>query len=115
MADVEGQTSTWIHGPKFLWQKENTWPKQDSYDTCEEDPKMKHTLKTNLTSSRTTTLDRLERITSWSKMKQVVVIMFRFKDMLLDIIKSNKINTSGQLLDMNLLQRSESSIIKMHQ
>ena len=39
-------------------------------------------------------------------MKPVVVIMFRFKDMLLDIIKSNKINTTGQLADMNLLQRN---------
>ena len=115
IADVEGQTSTWIHGPKFLWQKENTWPKQDSYDICEEDPEVKHTFNTNLTSSRTTTLDRLERISSWSKMKQVVAIMLRFKDVLLDIIKSNKINTTGQLVDMNLLQRSESSIIKMYQ
>ena len=112
---MEGQTSTWIHGPKFLWQKENTWPKQDSYDICEEDPEVKHTLNINLTSSRTTTLDRLERISSWSKMKRVVAIMLRFKDVLLDIIKSNKINTTGQLVDMNLLQRSESSIIKMYQ
>ena len=87
---------------------------QAGHDTCEEDPKVKHSLKTNLTSSRTTTLNRLERITSGSKMKQVIAIMFRFKDMLLDIIKSNKINTPGQLVDMNLLQRSESSIIKMY-
>ena len=35
--------------------------------------------------------------------------------MLLDIIKSNKINTTGQLVDMSLLQRSESSIIKIYQ
>ena len=35
--------------------------------------------------------------------------------MLLNIIKSNKINTTGQLVDMNLLQRSEFSIIKMYQ
>ena len=35
VADAEGQTSTWTHGPKFLWQKENTWPKKDSYDICE--------------------------------------------------------------------------------
>ena len=41
--------------------------------------------------------------------------MFRFKDMLLDIIKSNMINTTGQHVDMKLLQRSESSIIKMYQ
>ena len=40
--------------------------------------------------------------------------MLRFKDMLLNIIKSNKINTTGQLVDMNLLQRNESSIIKMY-
>ena len=115
LADAEGQTSTWIHGQTFLWQKENTWPKQDSYDISEEDPEVKHSLKTNLTSSRTTTLDRLERISSWSKMKRVVAIMFRFKDMLLDIIKPNKINTAGQVVDMKLLQRSESSIIKMYQ
>ena len=115
IADVEGQTSTSIHGPKFLWQKENTWPKQDSYDICEEDPEVKQTMKTNLTSSRTTTLYRLERISSCSKMKRVVAIMLRFKDVLLDIIKSNKINITGQLVDTNLLQRSESSIIKMYQ
>ena len=24
IADAEGQKSRWIHGPKFLWQKENT-------------------------------------------------------------------------------------------
>ena len=76
---------------------------------------MKHSLRTNLTSSSFITLDRLESISSWSKMEQVVTIMFRFKDMLLDIIKSNKINTTGQLADMNLLQRSESSIIKKYQ
>ena len=112
---MQGQTSTWIHGLKFLWQKENTWPRQVSYYICDEDPEVKHSLKTNLSSSRTTTLDRLERISSWLKMKRVVAIMFRFKDMLLDIIKSDKINTTEQLVDMNLLQRSESSIIKMYQ
>ena len=88
----------------FYNKRENTRPKQESYDICEEDPEVKNSLKTNLTSSRTTTLDRLERVFSWSKMKHVVIIMFRFKDMLLDIIKSNKINTIGQLVDMNLLQ-----------
>ena len=75
---------------------------------------MKHSLKTNLTLSRTTTLNRLERISSWSKMKRVVAIIFRFKDMLLDIVNSNEINTTRELVDMNLLQRSESSIIKMY-
>ena len=75
---------------------------------------MKHTLNANLASSRTTTLDRLERISCWSKMKRVVAIMLRFKHVLLDIIKSNKINTTGQLVDINLLQRNESSIIKMY-
>ena len=34
-----------------------------------------------------------------------VVAMFKFKDMLLDIIKPYKINTTGQLLDMNLLKK----------
>ena len=57
----------------------------------------------------------MERISSWSKMKRVVAIMLRFKDMLLNIIKSNKINSTGQLADMHLLQRSESSVIKMYQ
>ena len=47
-------------------------------------------------------------------MKRVVEIMFRFKSILLDIIKSNKIETTGQFVDINLLQRSESSIIKLH-
>ena len=98
-----------------FYGKESTLPKQDSYEICEEDPEVKHYLKTNLTSSRTTTPDRLEIISSWSKMKRVVAIMFRFKDMLLDIIKSNMINTTGQHVDMKLLQRSESSIIKMYQ
>ena len=74
--------------PKFLWQKENTWLKKDSYDICKENPEVKHSLKTNLTSSRTTTLERLERISTWSKIKWVVVIVFRFKAMLLDITKS---------------------------
>ena len=52
IADPAGQTSTWIHGPKFLWQKENTCPRQNSYDicTCDEDPEVKHSLKTNLTT-----------------------------------------------------------------
>ena len=36
-------------------------------------------------------------------------MMFRFKDMLLDIIKSNKINTIGQLVNMKLLQISQFS------
>ena len=31
--------------------------------------------------------------------------MFRFKDILLDIIKSNKSNTAGQLVDMDQLQK----------
>ena len=48
-------------------------------------------------------------------MKRVVAIIFRFKDMLLDIVNSNEISTTGELVDMNLLQRSESSIIKMYQ
>ena len=74
----------------------------------------KHSLKTELTSSQTT-LHRLERISSWSKMKQFAAIMFKFKDILLDIIKPKTINTPGQFVDMSLLQRRESSITKMYQ
>ena len=74
----------------------------------------KHSLKTELTSSQTT-LHRLKRISSWSKMKQFAAIMFKFKDILLDIIKPKTINTPGQFVDMSLLQRRESSITKMYQ
>ena len=59
----------------FYGKRKKTWPKQNSYDLCEEDPEVKDSLKMNLTSSRTTTLDRLERISFWSKRKQVNAIM----------------------------------------
>ena len=75
-----------------------------SNDIPKEDPEVKHSLKTNIPLSRTTKFDKLKKISSWSNMKRVVV-MFKFKDMLLDIIKPYKINTTGQLLDMNLLKK----------
>ena len=105
IADAEGQTFTWTHGPKILWQKENTRPNQDSYDICKKDPVAKYFLRTNLTSSRITTFDSTERISSWSKMKRLVAIMFIFKDTLPEIIKPNKINVTGQLVDMNVAKK----------
>lgn len=75
-----------------------------SNDIRKEDPEVKHSLKSNIPLSRTTKLDKLKKISSWSNMKRVVA-MFKFKDMLLDIIKPYKINTTGQLLDMNLLKK----------
>ena len=65
---------------------------KDNYDLCEQDSEAKHSLKINLTSS---TMGRMERISSWSKTKRVVEIMFKFIDMLLDIIKSKRSNTPG--------------------
>ena len=68
IADAEARISTWIHESKVFMAKGKHLA-QDSYDICKENPEVKHSLKTNLTSSRTTTLERLERISTWSKIK----------------------------------------------
>ena len=63
-------------------------------DIRKEDPEVKHSLKTNIPLSRTTKFDKLKKISSLSNMKRVVA-MFKFKDMLLDIIKYIRLTQLG--------------------
>ena len=85
----------------FLMESRNHLTQgKDNYELCEQDSEAKHSLKINLTSSTTSSnIGRLERISSWSKMKRVVEIMFKFTDMFLDIIKSKRSNTPGWIVN----------------
>ncbi|XP_044169286.1 uncharacterized protein LOC122953433 [Acropora millepora] len=64
--------SQWIRGPEFLWQTEDHWPRQGSYEneiqeSCPEVKKV--TAKTTVIEEYGSMLSRFERFSSWQKFK----------------------------------------------
>ena len=79
------QKSQWINGPGFLWQSENHWPKQSSYED-EIDPSSPEVRKTTANSTiveeRKDMLSRLERFSNWQRLKTAIALCMMYKQRL---------------------------------
>ena len=82
-------------------EPEHTWPvEKDVQMVNDTDTEVKYSLKVNLTSSSVNIINALE-------MKR--------KETWLNLTKKQKKITDGPIVDMNLLQKSETAVIKLYQ
>jgi len=79
------QKSQWINGPGFLWQSENHWPKQGSYED-EIDPSSpevrKITANSTIVEEKKDMLSRLERFSNWQRLKTAIALWMMYKQRL---------------------------------
>ena len=131
------QKSQWINGPGFLWQSENHWPKQGSYED-EIDPSSpevrKITANSTIVEEKKDMLSRLERFSNWQRLKTAIALCMMYKQRLkVSISKAisgssvketsqnsdrNSDNTScfvGVPVMVNDLEQAEIEIIKLVQ
>ena len=104
-ANSRGKFSTWINGRQFLWEPEHTWPiEKDVKMVSDTDVEVKYSLKVNLTSSKVNTINSLEKISSWKRIKRIMAVIMKYKETWLSLAKKRKSNTDGSIVDMDLLQ-----------
>ena len=76
------QKSKWIRGPEFLWQTEDQWPLQVSYENEVEErsPDVKRvTANTTVIEEHGKMLSRFERFSNWQRLKTAVALCMEYK------------------------------------
>ena len=74
--------SQWIRGPEFLWQTEDQWPRQSSYENeiQESSPEVrKVTANTTVIEEHESMLSRFERFSNWQRLKTAVALCMEYK------------------------------------
>ena len=74
--------SQWIRGPEFLWQTEDHWPRQGSYENeiQESSPEVKKvTANTTVIEEYGSMLSRFERFSNWQRLKTAVALCMNYK------------------------------------
>ena len=109
--------SPWLLGPAFLWEQCIPEPSPLHYVIREDDPEVKtvvsHLSQTQPTKS--TILQRLERISSWSKMKKITAVCLKAKDKLKSLVENNQIKAYTASITVEDLQTAEKTIIRLVQ
>ena len=115
-ANSGGKCSTWVNGPQFLWEPEYTWPiEKDVQMASDTDAEVKYSVKVNLVSSSVNIINVFEKISSWKKIKRIMAVIMKYKETLLNLAKKRKAKTDGLIVDMNLLQKDETAVIRLSQ
>ena len=73
------------------------------------------TFKVNLVSSSVNLINVLEKTSSWKKIERIMAIIMRYKETLLNLAKKRIANRDGPIVDINLLQKGETEVIKLYQ
>ena len=94
-ADVFLRQERWLLGPGFLWKPEHMWPMQTKAfcDVCDDDPEVKTEVKVCMSSPGklcNPLSDYFQKCSSWFRLKKVVAWLLRYRENLLNAIKSNK-------------------------
>lgn len=93
----------WITGPDFLWGSEDDWLLQGEMDISPEDPEVRDTSCRAIGTGVLWSLARaLEYFSNWHRAKTAVAVCLRYRQRLLERIKSKKAN-----IDINLNHRKE--------
>ena len=74
--------SQWIRGPEFLWQTEDHWPRQGSYENEIQgsSPEVKKvTTNTTVIEVYGSMLSRFERFSNWQGLKTAVALCMEYK------------------------------------
>ena len=115
-ANPGGKCSTWVNGPQFLWEPEHTWIiEKDVQMISDTDVEVKYSLKFNLTSSSVNIINSLKKISSCKRIKKIMAVIMKYKETWLNLAKKRKANTDDTIVDMNLLQKGETSVIRQYQ
>ena len=99
----------------ILWEPEHTWPvEKDVQMVSDKDAEVKYSLKVNL-RSRSVNINALEKTSSWKKIKRIMAVITEYKETWFILAKKQKAITGGPIVDMNLLQKGETAVIKLYQ
>ena len=79
------------------------------------DAEVKYSLKVNLRSRSVNIINALEKISSWKKIKRIMAVIMEYKETWFILAKKQKAITGGPIVDMNLLQKGETAVIKLYQ
>ena len=80
------------------------------------DVEVKYSLKINLVLSSLNIINALEKTSSWEKTKRIIMaVIMKYKETLLNLPEERKENTDGPTVDMNLLLKGETAVIKLCQ
>ena len=81
-----------------------------------DDPELKKEVTANFAKSRHDSLKQLEdRISTWSRIKQVVSVILKYKSILRRRARKDILDANTPLFGRELLHQSETEIIKMTQ
>ena len=81
-AEIFMRQSQWMRGPEFLWQTDDQWPRQGSYEneiqeSCPEVRKV--TTNTTVIEEYESMLTRFERFSNWQRLKTAVALCMEYK------------------------------------
>ena len=95
-----------FNAPSFLWQPERTWKvKQTNMQISADDPELKKEVVVNFAKSRRDLLKQLEdKISTWSRMKQVVPVMLKYKSILRRRARKDILDDNESLFESKLLR-----------
>ena len=87
------EKSEWIGGPDFLKEPVESWLKEESYDdqVDSDSPEVKN-VKVNISTVKESSdvLKRLQRFSSWFKVKMAVALCLKYKRRLRDTVRAKK-------------------------
>ena len=111
--------SSWFTGPEFLWTPEDRWEIEEHYVSVNSaDPEVKNSVKFNtmpVDSNKKDALDALERMSSWKKIRHVVAIMLKWKEILHRHERQKISNSNTWYSNMCSMQTAEVAIIRLFQ
>ena len=79
------------------------------------DFEMKYSFKVNLVSSSVNFINALEKTSLCKKIKKIMAVIMRYKEILLNHAKRRIANSDGPIVDINLLQNGETAVFKLYQ
>ena len=116
--NMKKRVKQWFDGPRFLSQPEKTW--ETSNDQCLlnlEDSEIKYSV--NTISFQDDILSRIERYSSWERMKRVMSLVIKFKSNIIKArdLKQNNVTPSVEdnLIDVRYMEMAQKKIIKLVQ
>ena len=93
----------------------DTWPVvKDVQMVSDTDVEVKYSLRVNLTSSSVNIINSLEKTSSSKMIKWLMSVIIKYKETWLNLPKKWKANTDGPTVDMNLPQKGETAVIRLH-